>query len=71
MNSLENTNIQAKANADKVEISTTAKEMHQLSQFSVSRQERLEQIKLQVQNGTYRADSQETAQSIIDYYLND
>ncbi|MBB6447279.1 flagellar biosynthesis anti-sigma factor FlgM [Bacillus benzoevorans] len=68
MNSMENAKSSAKAGADKVEISATAKEMHQLSQYSASRQERVEQLKLQVQNGTYKVNPEQVAKSMIDFY---
>lgn len=54
--------------ADKVEISSTAKEMQQLSQVSVQRQEKVEELKLQVENGTYKLDAKETAKSILNFY---
>ncbi|MCM3124135.1 MULTISPECIES: flagellar biosynthesis anti-sigma factor FlgM [unclassified Mesobacillus] len=56
--------------ADKVEISTTAKEMQQLSQVSVERKQKVEELKIQVENGTYKVDSKETAKSIINFYRN-
>lgn len=54
--------------ADKVEISSTAKEMQQLSQVSVQRQQKVEELKIQVENGTYKLDPKETAKSIINFY---
>ncbi|MBT2678855.1 flagellar biosynthesis anti-sigma factor FlgM [Bacillus sp. ISL-35] len=56
--------------ADKVEISSTAKEMQQLSQVSVERKQKVEELKIQVENGTYKLDSKETAKSIINFYRN-
>ncbi|WP_226085910.1 MULTISPECIES: flagellar biosynthesis anti-sigma factor FlgM [Mesobacillus] len=56
--------------ADKVEISSTAKEMQQLSQISVDRKQKVEELKIQVENGTYKLDSKETAKSIINFYRN-
>jgi negative regulator of flagellin synthesis FlgM len=68
MNKLDETaNTQAKK-ADKVEISSTAKEMQQLSQVSVQRQQKVEELKIQVENGTYKLDPKETAKSIINFY---
>lgn len=68
MNNMENAKSSAKADSDKVEISATAKEMQQLSQYSASRQERVEQLKLQVQNGTYKVNPEQVAKSMIDFY---
>ena len=54
--------------SDKVEISKTAKEMQQLSQIPAERQARINELKSQVENGTYKLDARETAKSITDYY---
>ncbi|RSD25205.1 flagellar biosynthesis anti-sigma factor FlgM [Mesobacillus subterraneus] len=56
--------------ADKVEISSTAKEMQQLSQVSDLRQKKVEELKIQVENGTYKVNTKETAKSIINFYNN-
>ncbi|WML46092.1 flagellar biosynthesis anti-sigma factor FlgM [Neobacillus sp. PS3-40] len=53
---------------DKVEISSTAKEMQQVSQLSAQRQSKVEDLKLQVENGTYKVDAKETAKSILNFY---
>lgn len=54
--------------ADKVEISSTAKEMQQLSQVSVERKQKVDELKIQVENGTYKLNSKETAKSILNFY---
>ena len=59
--------VSAGTKADKVEISSTAKEMQHVS---VQRQHKVEALKIQVQNGTYKLDSAETAKGIIDFYKN-
>ena len=56
---------------DKVEISSTAKEMQQVSQLANQRQAKVDELKLQVENGTYKADSKETAKGIIQFYSRD
>ena len=53
---------------DKLEISTTAKELQQTSQVITQRQEKVEALKFSVQNGTYKLDANETAKSIVDFY---
>ncbi|WP_210367194.1 flagellar biosynthesis anti-sigma factor FlgM [Bacillus sp. REN3] len=68
MNKLEAASHTPGKKADKVEISSTAKEMQQLSQVSVQRQQKVEDLKVQVQNGTYKLDSKEIAKSIVDFY---
>ncbi|ESU34141.1 hypothetical protein G3A_02415 [Bacillus sp. 17376] len=70
MNKLDATVTSQNKKADKVEISSTAKEMQQLSQVSVQRQQKVEELKLQVENGTYKLNPQETAKSIINFYHN-
>jgi len=70
MNNMDNAQKAVKAGSDKVEISTTAKEMQKLSQPSTTRQEKIEQLKLQVENGTYKVNPQQVAQSMIDFYTN-
>lgn len=70
INKLDKVNNTTTAKADKVEISSAAKEMQQISQISTARQEKVEQLKLQVQNGTYKVKPQEIATSIMDFYSN-
>lgn len=62
---------QVNQGTDKVEISSTAKEMQQISQFAAARKEKVEQIKISVENGTYKANPQDIAKSIANYYLKD
>jgi negative regulator of flagellin synthesis FlgM len=70
MNKLDATASAQNKKADKVEISSTAKEMQQLSQVSVERKQKVEELKIQMENGTYILDSKETAKSIINFYRN-
>jgi len=58
----------ANKKADKVEISSTAKEMQQLSHLSVQRQQKVEELKLQVENGMYKINPKETAKGILAFY---
>jgi negative regulator of flagellin synthesis FlgM len=53
---------------DKVEISSTAKAMQQLSEVEQLRQKKVEELKVQVENGTYKPNPQDIAKSIIDFY---
>lgn len=68
MNKLDAAATSQNKKADKVEISSTAKEMQQLSQISVDRKQKVEELKIQVENGTYKLDSKETAKSILNFY---
>lgn len=68
MNKIDNMSKTTKPAADKVEISSTAKEMQQISSYSVQRQEKVEELKIQVANGNYNVDSKEVAKSLINFY---
>jgi negative regulator of flagellin synthesis FlgM len=68
INKLDKVNNTTTAKADKVEISSAAKEMQQINQVSTARQEKVEELKLQLQNGTYKVKPQEVASSIINFY---
>lgn len=65
-NKLEQANVSGKP-TDKVEISSTAKEM-QLSSIDKARREKVEQLKIQVQNGQYHVDPKAVAKSIQSFY---
>jgi negative regulator of flagellin synthesis FlgM len=54
---------------DKVEISAAAKELQQISQWTVEHQEKVRKLKEQVQNGTYKIDASAIAKSIYKYYF--
>ncbi|MFT4414412.1 flagellar biosynthesis anti-sigma factor FlgM [Fredinandcohnia humi] len=55
--------------ADKVEISSAAKELLEASPITVARQEKVEALKKQVQSGTYKVDSEAVAKSVYDFYF--
>ncbi|AXN38763.1 flagellar biosynthesis anti-sigma factor FlgM [Peribacillus butanolivorans] len=60
---------ESKVNAsDKVEISSAAKEMQQLSPIPAARQAKVDELKIQVENGNYKLNSQATAKGLIDFY---
>ena len=54
--------------SDKVEISSAAKEMQQLSPIPAARQAKVDELKIQVENGTYKMNAQATAKGLIDFY---
>jgi negative regulator of flagellin synthesis FlgM len=53
---------------DKVEISSTAKAMQQLSDVEQQRAKKVEELKIQVEKGTYKPNPQEIAKSIANFY---
>jgi negative regulator of flagellin synthesis FlgM len=53
---------------DKVEISSQAKDMQEISKISKERQARVEELKVQVENGTYKVDSREIAKNMLKFY---
>ncbi|CAH0344856.1 flagellar biosynthesis anti-sigma factor FlgM [Bacillus sp. CECT 9360] len=59
----------ANVNADKLEISSTAKELQQSLQIPAQRQAKVDELKIQVENGTYKVNAHDTAKSIIDFYF--
>ncbi|HEY4554463.1 MAG TPA: flagellar biosynthesis anti-sigma factor FlgM [Bacillaceae bacterium] len=56
------------ARADKVEISSAAKEMQQISHVEKERRARVDELKQQVQSGQYKMDPKEIAKSIAKFY---
>lgn len=54
--------------ADKVEISAAAKDMQQVSQVSAQRQTKVDELKIQVANGTYTIRPQEVAKGLVNFY---
>lgn len=68
MNAIDNTAKTSKQKADKVEISTTAKEMQQISSYSAQRQEKVEALKVEIENGNYKVNTKEVAQSLYNFY---
>ena len=53
---------------DVVEISTEAKEMQQVSSYENDRQIKVDELRSQVENGTYKPQPSEIAKSIINFY---
>ncbi|QPC47517.1 flagellar biosynthesis anti-sigma factor FlgM [Mangrovibacillus cuniculi] len=53
---------------DKIEISTTAKEMQQTNNWISDRQKKVDDLKIQVENGTYKPDPQLIAKAMKNYF---
>lgn len=68
INKLDNAEKTTRTTVDKVEISATAKGMQQISSYASQRQEKIEALKIQVENGNYKVDAKEIAQSVINFY---
>ncbi|RFU68303.1 flagellar biosynthesis anti-sigma factor FlgM [Peribacillus saganii] len=69
LNKIENVKGTAKSASDKIEISSTAKEMQQSSQIPAQRQAKVDELRMQVENGTYKLNPRDTAKSIVDFYF--
>ncbi|WP_338449528.1 flagellar biosynthesis anti-sigma factor FlgM [Niallia oryzisoli] len=68
MNKLDNIEKAASKKRDVVEISSEAKELQQVSSYELERQKKVDDLKLQIENGTYKPQPKEIAKSIINYY---
>lgn len=53
---------------DKIEISSTAKELQQISQIPAQRQAKVDELKAQYEAGNYKMNAEDTAKSILNYY---
>ncbi|QOR66257.1 flagellar biosynthesis anti-sigma factor FlgM [Cytobacillus suaedae] len=61
--------VESKASkADKVEISSEAKQLQETSPVTIARQEKVEALAKQVQSGTYKIDTNAIAKSVYNFY---
>ncbi len=58
----------AKVKTDKLEISSEAKQLSEMSSFTVERNERVQELKAQVQAGTYKVDPEQLAADLVKYF---
>ncbi len=69
LNQKENNNINQTSKSDQVNISNEAKEIQNIKETLENkpaiRQDKVDQIKTQIQNGNYKVDSQKIAEKII------
>jgi negative regulator of flagellin synthesis FlgM len=70
MNKMDQAGKTAGQTADKVEISSAAKGMQQSSQITNQREAKIDALKIQVENGTYKVDTKSVAKSIVNFYKN-
>ena len=54
--------------ADKIEISSAAKEMQVTSNYSAERAERVQKLKADIQSGDYKVDARKVAEDMLKYY---
>jgi len=59
---------QTKMKTDKLEISSEAKQLSETSPFTVERNERVQQLKAQVQAGTYKVNPEQLASNLAKYF---
>jgi negative regulator of flagellin synthesis FlgM len=58
----------AKVKTDKLEISAEAKQLSEMSSFTVERNERVQELKAQVKAGTYEVDPEQLAANLVKYF---
>ena len=54
--------------ADKLEISAAAKQLSEVSSYTVGRDERVQELKAQVEAGTYKVDPEQLAKDLASYF---
>ncbi|MBB6282013.1 MULTISPECIES: flagellar biosynthesis anti-sigma factor FlgM [Geobacillus] len=59
-----------KGPGDQVEISKEAKELQEAASWEQARQTKLDELRQQIENGTYTVDPKAVAKRMIDYYRN-
>jgi negative regulator of flagellin synthesis FlgM len=64
----EQTEQKAKVKTDKLEISAEAKQLSEMSSFTVERNERVQELKAQVQAGTYEVNPEQLAANLVKYF---
>ena len=64
----EQTEQKAKVKTDKLEISSEAKQLSEVSSFTLGRNERVQELKAQVQAGTYEVKPEQLANNLVKYF---
>ena len=54
--------------ADKLEISSTAKELTMTNEYVDQRAEKVKKLKAEIQSGTYKVDANKVAEDMLKYY---
>lgn len=68
MNKLEQVGATASKKMDKVEISSIAKGLQNVNSVEVERQQKVDELKIQVENGTYKPNSVDVAKGILQFF---
>jgi len=64
----EQTEQKAKMKTDKLEISSEAKQLSEMSSFTVARNERVQELKAQVKEGTYEVNPEQLASNLVKHF---
>lgn len=59
---------QAKRQTDKIEISSEAKQLSEISPITIERNDRVQQLKAQIESGTYEVNAEQLASNLVKYY---
>ncbi|WP_432357494.1 flagellar biosynthesis anti-sigma factor FlgM [Sporosarcina sp. UB5] len=59
---------QAQIKTDKLEISSEAKQLSETSPITAKRNERVQQLKAQIESGNYKIEPEKLAANLIKYY---
>lgn len=59
---------QAKVKTDKLEISSKAKQLSETSPITTERNERVQQLKAQIESGNYKVDAETLASNLLKHY---
>ena len=59
---------QAKVKTDKLEISSEAKQLSEVSPVTIGRNEKVQQLKAQIESGNYEVNPEQLASKLINYF---
>ena len=59
---------QAKVKTDKLEISSEAKQLSEVSPVTIGRNEKVQQLKAQIESGKYEVNPEQLASNLINYF---
>lgn len=68
LDKMKSINSEAGKKADKLEISSEAKQLLNGSRFEAERQEKIESLKQQIESGTYQVDPKKVAQKMYEFW---
>lgn len=58
----------AKMKTDKLEISSEAKQLSEISPFTIERNKRVAELKSEIESGTYKVDAEQLASNLAKYF---